>query len=165
MSDPGAVLDALDAAEAAFEYRRGEPNYEVGVASGGDDWETQLTKACRYLASCASLRERDGYYGAVTELCFGAIERSLEAYVLWQGAEDLDDFSDHEHAYTRAADVGLIERGTAARLQELYRSNSAEHYYGSLQPTEGKEEAMYELAAELHQHTVDQLQEGGLCVC
>jgi hypothetical protein len=137
MSDPSTVLDALDDAEAAFAYRRGEPTYEVGVASDGVAWETQLSKACRYLASCTSLRERDGYYGAVTELSFGAIERSLEAYVLWQGAEDLEDFSDHEHAYIRAADVGLIERDTAARLQELYSSNRAEHYYGSLQPTEG----------------------------
>ncbi len=56
---------------------------------------------------CRSDR-RTGYNTATIELCFGATERSLEAYVLAEGGDELDDFHDHTYCYDRASDLGLL---------------------------------------------------------
>jgi len=80
--DPTAVLAALDRAQDAFEMvGRGRTAFEDGI-SADEDWKTQLTKACRLLEVVDSLQAQDGYYTAVIKVCFGAIERSIEAYAL-----------------------------------------------------------------------------------
>ena len=78
-SDPASVLTALDRAQDAFEMvGRGRTAFEDGI-SADEDWKTQLTKACRLLEVVKTLQSQDGYYTAVIEVCFGAIERSIEA--------------------------------------------------------------------------------------
>jgi hypothetical protein len=73
-SDPQAITDALAAAVDAFnEEIHGIPAYEPGIDSDAD-WKTQLTKACRLLAAIENIAGQ-GYYTAMTELCFGATER------------------------------------------------------------------------------------------
>jgi hypothetical protein len=164
-SDPNAVTDAIDRATDAFEYRsRGTVEFEAGVEQDSQ-WQTQLTKACRYLEACRTLRRADGFDGAVVELCFGAVERTLEAYVLQDTDDDLADFRDHEAVYDRATQRGLFERETAAALQDLYRTNRTEHYYGGAVPTAGKADAMYGLAEAIHEYVTGQIRTGGVCLC
>ncbi|WP_058992339.1 hypothetical protein [Haloarcula sp. CBA1127] len=93
-SDPAAVLDAIERAQDAFEMvGRGRTVFEEGISADAD-WETQLTKACRLLEVVDTLQAQDGYYTAVIEVCFGAIERSIEAYALSIGdAGDLAQFA------------------------------------------------------------------------
>ena len=87
--DPKAITDALEAAIDAFnEAGHGVPAYEDGVDTA-DDWKTQLTKGCKLLRAVAET-EGEGHHTATIELCFGAIERSLEAFALAQGGSLLD---------------------------------------------------------------------------
>jgi len=164
-SDPTAVTDAIDRATDAFEYRgRGTVEFETGIEQDSQ-WQTQLTKACRYLEACRALRRADGFDGAVVELCFGAVERTLEAYLLQDTDDDLADFRDHEAVYDRATQRGLFERETAAALRDLYRTNRTEHYYAGAVPTVGKATAMYELAESVHRYITDEIRTGGVCRC
>lgn len=165
MSDPNRIVAGIDDAEDAFEYvTRGTPDFETGI-SQGEEWKTQLTKGCRYLESTRMLRSQDGFNGAVVELSFGAIERTLEAYLLWDTADDLSQFHDHETVYDRAAERGLFERETARRLKELYGRNRTEHYYGGSVPTQQEADAMFELATDVHDFVADQIRVGGVCTC
>lgn len=167
-SDPDDITRHLDEATQAFELglNHGQPAYEEGV-SRDQDWRTQFTKACRYLAGARTLRGQDGHYGAVIELCFGAIERTLESYILWQNPdESIEDYTDHEAVYDRALHVGLLDdRETAEEMKDLYSRNRVDHYYGGRVPTEAQEDAMYALATELHDFTSDKIRDGGFCLC
>lgn len=164
-SDPEAVLAALGRAEDAFEeVGHGVPGYEEGIESGGG-WETQLTKACKLLEVVAVVRERNGYHTAVIELCFGVIERSIEAYAVAMAGDEVADFRDHEYSYERAHHVGLFEAGTAEAMMELYAENRTESYYGGGRPTDRQAAAMSDLAREVHDFAVDQIREGGVCIC
>jgi len=135
-SDPTAVLAALDRAQDAFEMvGRGRAAFEDGI-SADEDWKTQLTKACRLLEVVETLQSQDGYYTAVIEVCFGAIERSIEAYALAMTNDTLQDFRDHQFSYERAHQIGLFERETAEAMEDLYSENRTESYYGGGRPTE-----------------------------
>ncbi|WP_257300409.1 DNA-binding protein [Haloarchaeobius sp. FL176] len=164
-SDPDAVLEALDRAQDAFErVGRGRPTFEDGISSD-EDWKTQLTKACRLLEVVDTLQAQDGYYTAVIEVCFGGIERSIEAYALAMTKDTLQDFQDHQFSYERAHQIGLFERETAKAMKDLYSENRTESYYGGGRPTEEQAEAMTDLANAVHQFAVSQIREGGVCLC
>lgn len=165
MSDPTHVVDCIEAAQDAFEYvGRGRPDFEEDIVQD-DDWKTQLTKACRYLESARVLRAEGGFNGAVIELSFGAIERTVEAYLLWNTDDTITEFRDHETVYDRAGERGLFEREIATELKDLYGRNRTEHYYGAYVPTQQKEDAMHALAEGVHEYVVDQIRVGGVCVC
>lgn len=164
-SDPTDILAALERAQDAFEMvGRGRAAFEDGIDADAD-WKTQLTKACRLLEVVDVLQSQDGYYTAVIEVCFGAIERSIEAYALAMTNDTLEDFQDHDFSYDRAHEIGLFEPETAAEMQELYSDNRTESYYGGRRPTEEQAAAMAELATAVHQFTVAQTREGGVCLC
>lgn len=163
-SDPNDVTTALAAAIDAFnEEGHGVPTRETTIDSDAD-WKTQLTKACRLLATVERI-DGHGYYTATIELCFGAIERSLEAYALAEGGDKLDDFHDHSYCYDRATDLGLFSTTTADDLQRLYETNRTDSYYGGRRPTAEQTDAMRQLARSIHQYVVNQVREGGVCVC
>jgi hypothetical protein len=164
-SDPTAVLAALDRAQDAFEMvGPGRRAFEEGI-SAEEDWKTQLTKACRLLEVVDTLQSHDGYYTAVIEVCFGAIERSIEAYALAMTNNTLEDFQDHQFSYERAHQIGLFERETAEEMKTLYSENRTESYYGGGRPTEEQADAMAALAIAVHQFVVSQIREGGVCLC
>lgn len=164
-SDPAAVLEALERAQDAFEMvGRGQAAFEDGI-SPDSDWQTQLTKACRLLEVVEALQSQGGYYTAVIEVSFGAIERSIEAYALSMTNDTLEDFQDHQFSYKRAHQIGLFERETAEDMKNLYNENRTESYYGGGRPTEEQAEAMTDLAAAVHQFAVSQIREGGVCLC
>lgn len=165
MSDPSDVISQIESAQDAFEYTGlGTPEFEENI-NQDNNWKKQLTKSCRYLQSSQVLRNKDGFNGAVIELCFGSIERALEAYLLWATDDNLQDYQDHEYVYERAADQGLFDYNTADDLKNLYGANRTEHYYGGHVPTQQKEDAMYSLARSIHTYIRDQIREGSICVC
>jgi len=91
MSDPKAVEEALDEAIDAFNMAgQGRPTPESDIDTD-DDWKTQLTKGCRLLAAVGEI-QAEGYYTATVELSFGIIERSLEAFAIAEGGDELHDF-------------------------------------------------------------------------
>jgi len=123
-SDPNDVVEAVEQEQDAFEERGGGvPDYEESIESGGD-WETQLTKACRLIEVAGVLREQNGYYTATIELCFGAIERSIEAYAVAMTGDEVEDFRDHEYSYERAHQIGLFGDETAESMKNLLRCDS-----------------------------------------
>ena len=164
-SDPASVLAALERAQDAFEMvGRGRAAFEDGI-SADEDWKTQLTKACRLLEVVEVLQSQNGYYTAVIEVCFGAIERSIEAYALAMTGDTLQDYQDHQFSYERAHQVGLFERETAEAMRNLYSENRTESYYGGGRPTEEQAEALTDLASAVHQFAARQIREGGVCLC
>jgi hypothetical protein len=163
-SDPQAITDALDAAIDAFnEEGYGVPTREEAIDSDAD-WKTQLTKACRLLAAVETIADQ-GFYTATIELCFGATERSVEAYALAEGGDDLTDFHDHTSCYDRATDLGLLSGTTTRELRQLYDTNRTDSYYGGRRPTERQSDTMQQLAQNVHEHVTNQIREGGVYVC
>jgi hypothetical protein len=166
MSDPNAVEEALEAAVDAFnEAGHGVPTRESGIHAEAD-WKTQLTKGCRLLAVVERIGP-DTYHTAIVELCFGVIERSLEAFVIAEGGDELRDFQTDSHGrcYDRAARFGLVSRELARELKTLYGNNRTDSYYGGRHPTARQAEEMARLAREIHQHVVGRIREGGVCTC
>lgn len=163
-SDPNDITGALDAAIDAFnEEGHGMPTPEEAI-NCDEDWTAQLTKGCKLL-HLAEKSVIDGYDTAIIELCFGAVERSLEAYALAEGGDTLRDFHDHTKCYTRAADLGLLSRPTSKRLRQLYDNNRTDSYYGGYRPTQEQAAAMRDLARAIHIHAIKQIREDGICVC
>jgi hypothetical protein len=163
-SDPQAITDALAAAIDAFnEEGHGIPTREDGIDSDAE-WKTQLTKGCQLLTAIEHISGH-GFYTATIELCFGATERSVEAYALAEGGDELDDFHDHTTCYDRATELGLLSRATTQDLRQLYDTNRTDSYYGGRRPTEQQAETMQELARSVHEYVTDQIREGGVCVC
>ncbi|ELZ19737.1 hepn domain-containing protein [Halosimplex carlsbadense 2-9-1] len=163
-SDPTAITDAIDAAIDAFnEEGHGVPTREEEIDPDAD-WKTQLTKACRLLAAVEHFEDQ-GFYTATIELCFGATERSVEAYALAEGGDNLNDFYDHTYCYERASALGLLSSGTTEDLRQLYDTNRTDSYYGGRRPTEQQAVAMRTLSRSIHEHVQNQIREGGVCVC
>lgn len=163
-SDPGAITDALTATIDAFnEEGYGVPTREEAI-DADTDWKTQLTKACQLLAAVDTITEQ-GFYTPTIELCFGATERSVEAFALAEGGDGLDDFHDHTTCYDRATDLGLLSATTTRELRQLYDTNRTDSYYGGRRPTERQAHTMYQLAHSIHVHVTNQIREGGVCVC
>ena len=166
MSDPNVVREALEAATDAFnEEGHGIPTREPEIDTNAD-WKTQLTKGCRLLAVVEEIVD-SGYYTAVVELCFGAIERSLEAFAIVEGGDELRDFQtdSHDRCYERAAHFGLFTRELARELKDLYGDNRTDSYYGGRRPTERQAETIHQLAREVYRHVTDQIRDGGVCNC
>lgn len=135
-SDPGAIVDALAAATDAFnEEGHGIPTREERI-DADVDWKTQLTKACRLLTAVERLSGA-GLYTATTELCFGATERSVEAFALAEGGDELDDFHDHTRCDDRATELGLLSRETRDGLHRLYETNRRDRTSGPLRGGSG----------------------------
>lgn len=163
-SDPNAITDALAVAIDAFnEEGHGVPTYEDTIDTG-DDWTAQLTKGCTLLRVVERIGG-DGYYTATIELCFGAIERSIEAYALAESRDELQDFHDHTYCYDRASELALLSRSTTDELEGLFTENRTDSYYGGRRPTKAQADAMRSLAREIHDHVRNQIRGGSPCLC
>lgn len=98
-------------------------------------------------------------------MCFGATERSVEAFALAEGGDDLADFHDQTYCYDRATALGLLSFPTTDSLRQLYDTNRTDSYYGGRRPTERQADAMRRLSGSVHEYVTDQIQQGGVCIC
>lgn len=159
------LQDAIDVAEDAFDGgTMGIPNPEPEVDTE-EDYLTQFTKACRLLDASEVLQAWGQFYTSVTELCFGAIERSTQAYVIWTADDEISDFHNHDDAYNRAVETGLYPREFGERLTNLYADNRVESYYGGNRPTDDQADAMLDLAREVHEYVLSQFRDPSVCRC
>lgn len=150
--DPNALADAYERVVDALEYQSGA-TYEPRVDPAGPDEQVQLQKACRLLTACDYLYERE-FYGSVVEMAFGAMERTLESYMITVLGSELSDFQNHTDVYERAETHGPISREMAQNLKALYANNRTDYYYDNAVSTEEIAAAMRTLAAELHSFVV-----------
>lgn len=163
MSDPESIVEALEEAQDAFDnVFHKDSEFENGI-NDGRDWKAQLTKGCRLLEAARDLEGE--YFTATVELSFGVMERSLQAYALKAGGDELEDFDDHTHCYNRASNLGLLSREICEDLRDFYSANRVESYYGGGKPTNHQAESMVILASEIHGHAVSQIRTGGVCNC
>lgn len=164
-NDPNAITDGIADARDAFDHTGfGQPTFEAGIDSE-EDWTTQLTKACQLIDGARTIRNHNGHYTAVIELCFGAIERSLEAWLLSETGDEMNDLTDHEYVYERVDQQGLFSDATGSGLAELYAENRTQSYYANRTPTREQADAMTELAEAVHEHIVDEIDEKNYCTC
>ncbi|MFH5802158.1 DNA-binding protein [Haladaptatus sp. CMAA 1911] len=159
--DPKVVTDALDTAHRSFE-RGGTP--EEGLAELTEE-EAQLKKACRLIAAAQTLQDQNGYHTAVVELAFGAIERSFEFYAIAMSDDAVHDFMDHEYAYQRAFELGVISDDLKEDFQALYNENRAASYYSGRAVTAEQADAMLELAITIHTFLRDHPRDHFNCLC
>ena len=165
--DPADVLGALDGAEDAFGgFATGRPEYEADLNPEADDPPViQLRKACRLLDACRTLQANNGYHTSVIEMAFAAIERSLEFYALSASNDSVGDFQNHERAYDRAVELGVLSADTAARLQTLYTRNRSASYYRETVATAEQAATMFSLAVRLHEYVTNFAQSSHECRC
>ena len=97
-----------------------------------------------------------GFYTTTIELCFGATERSVEAFALAEGGDELDDFHDHTTSYDRVTDLGLLSAATTRELRQLYDTNRTDSYYGGRRPAERQATAMQQFDRSIHEYVTNQ---------
>lgn len=163
-SDPSRVVTALRNAEAVFSSYRAEETFEEALVPN-DSETTQLRKACRLLDACRTLRENDGFYTSVIEMSFGAIERTVEFYVLSQSTDTISNFQDHRYAFDRAAELGLFSQSTCDDLYQLHVDNRSAAYYRDTVATKEQARAMFELSVVVHESTTELLRRSHECRC
>jgi hypothetical protein len=165
--EPDDLDDVVSRTEDAFGGHLGHPDYEEGLDPNTHDADViQLRKACRLLDACRLLRDHDGFHTSVIEMCFAAIERTLEFYALTASNDTIDDFREgHDRAYDRGADLGLVTAETARRLKQLYRDNRAAAYYRDTVAAAQQADAMFALAVTIHDHVKDFARLSHECQC
>lgn len=163
MPDDSGVLAALEEAESRFRDARNQ-THEHGLDPDTPD-VTQLRKACRLLNACRTLRENDGYHTSVIEMCFTAIERTVQFYILESTNDSLKDYQSHEEIYERGAQLNLYTEETRDRLLELWRNNRSATYYRNTVATEEQADAMFGLATEAHRHVRNFASHEHECIC
>jgi hypothetical protein len=103
------VEDRLDEARRLFDERpeRVETGLEVDSAE-----LLQLRKGCRLLAAANTLIGENGYHTVVIEASFGAIERTLQFYLL-------------ENDFLHPEEYSTIERSTIVATRQDFTTGSS----------------------------------------
>jgi len=156
------IEEELDAALREFRSQPGQPEPGLDVREPA---LLQLRKSCRLLSAVASLRARNGYYTVVIEASFGAIERTIQFYLLENDYVGEDDYLDHERVYALGATAGLYDDSFRGKLEELWRNNRSRTYYREGIGTEATAERMAELAGQLHEHVAQLSGRSHDCYC
>lgn len=162
-SDPAVLTEGVENAQERFQY--GQSPIETGLGDMGSDAIGQLRKSCRLIAAARSLRSTNGYFTAVVELSFGAIERAIEFFVLALSTDTIRDFDNHTYAYQRAFELGVISAGLRDDYRSLYTEYRTESYYGDRQPREAEADAMFDLAVTTHEFLRDHPSDHFDCLC
>jgi hypothetical protein len=156
------IEDTLDDTIEAFRSASDTPETGLDV---DDSALLQLRKACRLLEAAASLREQNGYYTIIIEASFGAIERTLQFYLLDNGALHEEDFVTHENVYRMAESVGLYNQNFRDKLLGLWRNNRSRTYYREGVGSAKSATLMLELARGIHDHVLQLAGEKHECLC
>lgn len=160
--DNSQIEVTLDRALIAFE----EEPVELEVGLDVDDSALlQLRKACRLLSATGFLGARNGYYTVVIEASFAAIERTIQFYLLEQGSIEEGDFVNHENVYRFGRDAALYGDAFAEKLLNLWRNNRSDTYYREGRGSDTRAEIMYQLATDIHDHTLQLAGRSHDCIC
>jgi hypothetical protein len=124
--DDSHIEDELDEVQNLFDRRPEEVETGLDVDDPG---MLQLRKACRLLEAGRQLIEENGYYTVVIETSFGAIERSLQFYLLENDFLHPDEYIDHQSVYEESYEAGLYNQEFRDKLVELWRNNRSRSYY------------------------------------
>lgn len=160
--DSSDVATLLDEAQRRFE--ESGTNFEAGL-DVDDPTTLQLRKACRLLDAATLLEAQNGYFTVAVESAFGAIERTIQFYLLEQGLLTEDEYVDHVQVYERGVQAGLYDDSFAGKLEALWRNNRSETYYREGVATEDRARTMLELAAAVHVHVLSLAGCRHECVC
>jgi hypothetical protein len=163
MTDDERVTNALETAERRFRDVRGQ-THEAEL-DPDQPAATQLRKACRLLDSCRTLREHDGYHTTVVEASFGAIERTIQFYILDSTNDSIRDYQSHGAVYDRGAELNLYSSTVRDQLRALWRNNRSAAYYRNTVATAEQAEAMFALAVEIHRHVREYAKKSYECRC
>jgi hypothetical protein len=161
--DDGRVVTALEDAERRFRDVRGQ-THEAEL-DPTQPALTQLRKACRLLDACRVLRTHDGYHTSVIELSFGAIERTIQFYILDSTNDTLQEYQSHEAVYERGAELNLYSTAVRDQLLQLWRENRSATYYRNTVATAEQADAMFTLVVELHRSVRERAQQAHECRC
>lgn len=150
--------------EAKILFDRRPTGVEAGLDVDGTAL-LQLRKACRLIETARHLEEEDRYYTVVVETSFGAIERTLQFYLLENDFLRPDEYVDHRTVYERSLEAGLYGEEFGEKLLELWRNNRSRSYYREGAATEARAEKMLELATAVHRHVLRMTGESHECTC
>jgi hypothetical protein len=157
MSDPRRVHELLEATEDAFIHAEGRPTFEpeMNASQDAESGEVQIQKACRLLKLARKIDDIDGYYGAILEHSFIAIEHTFQGYLLAIAGVDKHELRDHTSPYELAKGQVPLEDETIDALRALYDNRRTDHYYGTTVTTEQQALRMRALATAIHEHVVE----------
>jgi len=160
--DNSHIEDKLDEVQELFDRRPEE--VETGLKVD-DHSMLQLRKGCRLLEAANHLIEENGYYTVVIESCFGAIERTLQFYLLENNFLYPDDYIDHQDVYQQGHEAGLYNQEFSDKLISLWRNNRSKSYYREGVGSQERADKMLELAEEIHGHVLQLAGQSHECVC
>ena len=160
--DDSHIEDKLDEVQNLFNRRPEEVETGLDVDDPG---MLQLRKACRLLEAARHLIEENGYYTVVIETSFGAIERTLQFYLLENDFLHPDEYIDHQAVYEESYEAGLYNQEFRDKLVELWRNNRSRSYYREGVGSNERAEKMLGLAEAIHEHVLQLAGESHECIC
>lgn len=156
------VEDRLDEARTLFDER--PENVETGL-----DVDTapllQLRKACRLIEAANVLIAENGYHTVVIETSFGAIERTLQFYLLENGFLHPEEYVNHQTVYERSHEAGLYNEAFKEKVVGLWRDNRSRSYYREGVGSEERAEKMLQLSEAIHRHVPQLAGQRYECIC
>lgn len=161
-------MENSDAEDRLEEARRLFDRKPTGVESGldvDDPALLQLRKACRLIEAGDHLNAADGYHTVVVETSFGAIERTLQFYLLEKGFLTPEEYVDHRTVYERGRDAGLYDEPFETKLLDLWKNNRSRSYYREGVATRDRAGTMLELANAVHRHVLHLAGADHRCIC
>ena len=160
--DNSQTENLLEESLELFEQHGGE--IEEGLDT--DDMELlQLRKACRLLEAASFLEDENGYYTVIIEASFGAIERTIQFYLLQTGLLHEDEYVTHDAVYERGFEAGLYGEKFKEKLTGLWRNNRSKTYYREGVGTEERAEVMLKIACSIHDYVLQLAGEKHECIC
>jgi hypothetical protein len=160
--DNSHIEDKLDEIQNLFDEK--PIKMETGL-DVDDPGMLQLRKACRLLEASKHLIEENGYYTVVIETSFGAIERTLQFYLLENNFLHPDEYIDHQAVYQESHEAGLYNQEFRDKLVGLWRNNRSRSYYREGVGSEKRAEKMLELAEAIHEHVLQLAGESHERIC
>ena len=160
--DNSHIEDKLDEIQKLFDRRPEEVETGLDV----DDPEMlQLRKGCRLLEAATQLIEENGYYTVVIETSFGAIERTLQFYLLENDFLHPDEYIDHQAVYEESHEAGIYNQEFRDKLVALWRNNRSRSYYREGVGSQKRAEKLLELAEAIHEHVLQLAGKRHECIC
>lgn len=152
----------LDEAWMVFDER--PENVETGLDVDSAEL-LQLRKACRLREAANTLIAENGYHTVVIEASFGAIERTLQFYLLENSFLHPEEYIDHQAVYERSHEAGLYSEEFKEKLAGLWRDNRSRSYYREGVGSEARAEKMLEFAEAVHGYVLQLAGRSHDCIC